>query len=151
MEASESQSLTLVDILQEIWRIFYTCTIPFGPENDHEIWELLSRRASDVTLEDIRIQFTFLQSHIVHYDQLFLMLEKRGINTKTFFTTRFWDIKEEDKDEVLSLNKKNRDYLIAMCNDDTMNEMGRKFLGHIKPACPSTSFDDDDSEDLPTD
>ena len=149
MEASESQSLTLVNILQEIWRIFYTCTIPFGPENDHEIWKLFSRRASDVTLKDIRIQLSFLQYDIVRYSQLILMMKARGTDPNTYFTTRFEDIKEAVECE--SLNKNNKDYLIAMCDEDTMNQMGRRFLAHIKPACPSTSFDDDDSEDLPTD
>ena len=150
MEASQSgsETFTLGALMRELMKILYGDIVPFGHENDHKIWKLLSRRAPNVTFEAIQLELRCVQVDI-RFDQLIRIMEADGIDANICFESPEKVNQAEEK--IKSLNNNNKAHLIAMCNEDTMNQMGRRFLAHIKPACPSTSFDDDDSEDLPTD
>jgi hypothetical protein len=148
MEVSQSESFTLRELMRKLNEILYRDIVSFGPKNDHEIWELLSRRAPNVTFEAIRLELRYVQDDIIRFHQLILIMEADGIDANICFESPEKVNQAEEK--IKALNNNNKAHLIAMCDEDTMNQMGRRFLAHIKPACPSTSFDDD-SEDLPTD
>jgi hypothetical protein len=117
----------------------------FGPEHKRQIFDLLFGRDSSVSLKDIRTKVSYLENDVT-LTQLILTSKLHKTESDPFPESP-----EENKklhDTIKSRNTECIDCIIAMCTEEAMNEMAKEFLAHIKPAVPSTVFDDDDSEDV---
>jgi len=132
------------NIIREFQRMISEGILPFSPEQKRQIFDLLFGRDSSVSLKDILTKVGYLENDVTLTQ---LILTSKLHKTKS---DPFPESPEENKklhDTIKSRNTECIDCIIAMCTEEAMNEMAKEFLAHIKPAVPSTGFDDDDSED----